>query len=48
MALTTGHGNIVGQVIASHTHMKIEKVAFTRSMVVGREIMEAVARTLKT
>jgi len=47
MALTTGHGNIeVGQLIASHTHMKIEKVALTRSMVVGREIMEA--RTLKT
>ncbi|KAG2070614.1 aldehyde dehydrogenase [Suillus decipiens] len=39
----TGYGNTVGNAISSH--MKIEKVAFTGSTLVGRKIMEASARS---
>ncbi|KAG2357373.1 aldehyde dehydrogenase domain-containing protein [Suillus spraguei] len=38
-----GYGNTVGNAISSH--MKIEKVAFTGSTLVGRKIMEASARS---
>ena len=45
--IVTGYGPTVGAAIASH--MKIEKVAFTGSTVVGRKIMEAAAKSnLKT
>ncbi|KAF8872539.1 aldehyde dehydrogenase domain-containing protein [Infundibulicybe gibba] len=39
----TGYGNTVGAAISSH--MKIEKVAFTGSTLVGRKIMEAAAKS---
>lgn len=39
----TGYGKITGQAIASH--MKIEKVAFTGSTLVGRAIMKAAAES---
>ncbi|KAM0751179.1 aldehyde dehydrogenase [Meredithblackwellia eburnea MCA 4105] len=43
----TGYGNITGAAISSH--MKIEKVAFTGSTLVGRTIMKAAATSnLKT
>ncbi|KAG1837328.1 Aldehyde/histidinol dehydrogenase [Suillus subalutaceus] len=38
-----GYGNTVGNAISSH--MKIEKVAFTGSTLVGRKIMEAAAKS---
>ncbi|KAJ3761628.1 aldehyde dehydrogenase [Lentinula raphanica] len=41
--LLTGYGSTVGAAISSH--MKIEKVAFTGSTMVGRKIMEAAARS---
>ena len=41
--ILTGYGNTVGEAI-SH-HMKIDKVAFTGSTLVGRKIMEASARS---
>lgn len=41
--LLTGYGNTVGSAISSH--MKIDKVAFTGSTLVGRKIMEAAAKT---
>ena len=45
--LLTGYGPITGAAISSH--MKIEKVAFTGSTLVGRKIMEAAAKSnLKT
>jgi aldehyde dehydrogenase (NAD+) len=45
--LVTGYGPTAGAAIASH--MKIEKVAFTGSTLVGRKIMEAAAKSnLKT
>ncbi|GAA6027424.1 hypothetical protein JCM8097_007854 [Rhodosporidiobolus ruineniae] len=39
----TGYGNVVGAAISSH--MKIEKVAFTGSTLVGRTIMKAAAQS---
>ncbi|KAG1854411.1 aldehyde dehydrogenase domain-containing protein, partial [Suillus tomentosus] len=39
----SGYGNTVGNVISSH--MRIEKVAFTGSTLIGRKIMEAAARS---
>ncbi|GAA5906122.1 hypothetical protein JCM6882_003567 [Rhodosporidiobolus microsporus] len=39
----TGYGNVVGAAISSH--MKIEKVAFTGSTLVGRQIMKAAAQS---
>lgn len=39
----TGYGSTVGNAISSH--MKIEKVAFTGSTLVGRKIMEAAAKS---
>ena len=43
----TGYGPTAGAAIASH--MKIEKVAFTGSTLVGRKVMEAAAKSnLKT
>ncbi|KAE9386471.1 aldehyde dehydrogenase [Gymnopus androsaceus JB14] len=39
----SGYGHTVGAAIASH--MKIEKVAFTGSTLVGRKIMEAAAKS---
>jgi aldehyde dehydrogenase (NAD+) len=43
----TGYGNTTGNAISSH--MKIEKVAFTGSTLVGRKVMEAAAKSnLKT
>jgi len=39
----TGYGHTVGAAISSH--MKIEKVAFTGSTLVGRKIMEAAAKS---
>jgi aldehyde dehydrogenase (NAD+) len=39
----TGYGGTVGNAISSH--MKIEKVAFTGSTLVGRKIMEAAAKS---
>jgi aldehyde dehydrogenase (NAD+) len=39
----TGYGRITGAAIASH--MKIEKVAFTGSTLVGRAIMKAAAES---
>ncbi|PPR03696.1 hypothetical protein CVT24_007417 [Panaeolus cyanescens] len=45
--IVTGYGNTVGAAISSH--MKIQKVAFTGSTLVGRKIMEAAAKSnLKT
>ncbi|KAF9232075.1 aldehyde dehydrogenase domain-containing protein [Melanogaster broomeanus] len=41
--ILTGYGNTVGNAI-SH-HMKIEKVAFTGSTLVGRKVMEAAAKS---
>ncbi|KAL6305696.1 aldehyde dehydrogenase [Sparassis latifolia] len=41
--IVNGYGGIVGQAIAEH--MRIEKVAFTGSTLVGRKIMEAAAKT---
>lgn len=41
--LLTGYGNTVGAAISSH--MKIDKVAFTGSTLVGRKIMEAAAKS---
>ncbi|TFK33766.1 aldehyde dehydrogenase domain-containing protein [Crucibulum laeve] len=41
--IVTGYGNTVGAAISSH--MKIEKVAFTGSTLVGRKIMEAAAKS---
>ncbi|KAF9526799.1 aldehyde dehydrogenase [Crepidotus variabilis] len=41
--LVTGYGNTVGAAIASH--MKIDKVAFTGSTLVGRKVMEAAAKS---
>lgn len=45
--IVTGYGPTVGAAISAH--MKIEKVAFTGSTIVGRKIMEAAAKSnLKT
>ena len=45
--LVTGYGPTTGAAISSH--MKIEKIAFTGSTIVGRKIMEAAAKSnLKT
>jgi aldehyde dehydrogenase (NAD+) len=41
--LVTGYGQTVGNAITHH--MKIEKVAFTGSTLVGRKVMEAAARS---
>lgn len=41
--ILTGYGHTVGAAISSH--MKIEKVAFTGSTLVGRKIMEAAAKS---
>jgi aldehyde dehydrogenase (NAD+) len=41
--IVTGYGNTVGEAISSH--LKIQKVAFTGSTLVGRKIMEAAARS---
>ena len=41
--VVTGYGSTVGAAISSH--MKIEKVAFTGSTLVGRKIMEAAAKS---
>ena len=41
--LVTGYGPTAGAAISSH--MKIEKVAFTGSTIVGRKIMEAAAKS---
>jgi aldehyde dehydrogenase (NAD+) len=41
--VVTGYGNTAGNAISSH--MKIEKVAFTGSTLVGRKIMEAAAKS---
>ena len=41
--ILTGYGNTVGEAI-SH-HMKIEKIAFTGSTLVGRKILEASAKS---
>jgi len=41
--VVTGYGNTVGEAISSH--LKIQKVAFTGSTLVGRKIMEAAARS---
>ena len=41
--LLTGYGPIAGAAISSH--MKIEKVVFTGSTLVGRKIMEAAAKS---
>ena len=41
--LVTGYGPIAGSAISSH--MKIEKVAFTGSTLVGRKVMEAAAKS---
>jgi aldehyde dehydrogenase (NAD+) len=41
--IVTGYGNTAGAAISSH--MKIEKVAFTGSTLVGRKIMEAAAKS---
>lgn len=45
--IVNGYGPTVGQAISEH--MKIEKVAFTGSTLVGRKVMEAASKTnLKT
>ncbi|KAI6129393.1 aldehyde dehydrogenase [Pisolithus croceorrhizus] len=41
--VVTGYGNTVGHAIASH--MRIHKVAFTGSTLVGRKVMEAAAKS---
>ncbi|KAI6034639.1 aldehyde dehydrogenase [Pisolithus microcarpus] len=41
--VVTGYGNIVGSAISSH--MRIQKIAFTGSTLVGRKIMEAAAKS---
>ena len=41
--VVTGYGQTVGAAISSH--MKIGKVAFTGSTLVGRKIMEAAAKS---
>ena len=41
--VVTGYGNTVGNAISSH--MRIDKVAFTGSTLVGRKIMEAAAKS---
>ncbi|KAF5309528.1 hypothetical protein D9619_012369 [Psilocybe cf. subviscida] len=41
--IVTGYGDTVGAAISSH--MKIEKVAFTGSTIVGRKVMEAAAKS---
>jgi aldehyde dehydrogenase (NAD+) len=41
--VVTGYGNTVGQAISEH--MRIDKVAFTGSTLVGRKIMEAAAKS---
>ncbi|GLB45581.1 putative aldehyde dehydrogenase [Lyophyllum shimeji] len=41
--ILTGYGNTVGQAIS--THMRIDKVAFTGSTLVGRKVMEAAAKS---
>ncbi|KAF8337176.1 aldehyde dehydrogenase [Amanita rubescens] len=41
--VVTGYGNTVGSAISSH--MRIEKVAFTGSTLVGRKIMESAAKS---
>jgi len=41
--LVTGYGTTVGKAITSH--MKIEKVAFTGSTLIGRKVMEAAAKS---
>lgn len=41
--LITGYGPTAGAAIASH--MKIEKVAFTGSTIIGRKVMEAAAKS---
>jgi aldehyde dehydrogenase (NAD+) len=41
--VVTGYGNTVGNAISSH--MRIEKIAFTGSTLVGRKIMEAAAKS---
>ncbi|KAJ3819194.1 aldehyde dehydrogenase [Lentinula raphanica] len=41
--LLTGYGHTVGAAISSH--MKVDKVAFTGSTLVGRKIMEAAAKS---
>jgi len=41
--IITGYGHTVGNAISSH--MKIEKVAFTGSTLVGRKIMENAAKS---
>ena len=41
--VVTGYGNTTGAAISSH--MRIEKVAFTGSTLVGRKIMEAAAKS---
>ncbi|EGN97195.1 hypothetical protein SERLA73DRAFT_57037 [Serpula lacrymans var. lacrymans S7.3] len=41
--ILTGYGHTVGNAISSH--MKIEKVAFTGSTLVGRKIMEAASKS---
>jgi len=41
--LLTGYGQTVGAAISSH--MKIRKIAFTGSTLVGRKVMEAAAKS---
>lgn len=41
--VVNGYGNTVGNAISSH--MKIDKVAFTGSTIVGRKIMENAAKS---
>jgi aldehyde dehydrogenase (NAD+) len=41
--VVTGHGDTVGMAISEH--MQIDKVAFTGSTFVGRQIMEAAAKS---
>ena len=41
--ILVGYGNTVGEAI-SH-HMKIDKIAFTGSTIVGRKVMEAAAKS---
>ncbi|PFH45371.1 hypothetical protein AMATHDRAFT_9388 [Amanita thiersii Skay4041] len=41
--VVTGYGNTVGAAISSH--MRIEKIAFTGSTLVGRKIMESAAKS---
>lgn len=41
--VVTGYGNTVGNAISSH--MRIEKIAFTGSTLVGRKIMESAAKS---